>query len=322
VELALGLIVMTTIMMFGIHFAEMNYLGAKVHEAAAAAIWDSTAYETHQVIAGQPTAYDSARFAVSWANTSGARYADYDGRASRGQLGRSLRLGRTEADAVTTTCVQAEAYAVPAPTPFSETGGISCSATSELRVLHIAASVLDGSNGFFKAGQTRRRAYTVCSTGRLSGASCGSVNMLLGDYALHDASNEDGMCSVQSSGGAPGGGAANTGPVCGDNPHFYRAAQYMFDMTWGYTGIPENWANNIIPDVPRNQLTGFYMSFRGENAPSPFMESLPRGAGIWETSPYRVQLPAQGSPTPYFDAHQSRRNCSGSYCYLGKFNCD
>ena len=47
VELALGLLIFVTVLIFGIHFAEMGFLSLKVTEASASAIWDATAYQTH-----------------------------------------------------------------------------------------------------------------------------------------------------------------------------------------------------------------------------------------------------------------------------------
>ena len=41
VELALGLLVFVTVLLFGIHFAEVGWLSLKVQEAGAWAMWEA-----------------------------------------------------------------------------------------------------------------------------------------------------------------------------------------------------------------------------------------------------------------------------------------
>jgi hypothetical protein len=313
VELALGMIVLTTILLFGIHFGEMGYLGAKIHEASAAALWDSTAYETHNVTVwynSQPNAV-AAVTETATGKSATSRYTDFDGRSSHN--GSAPRLAMVQASPIALNCIKDGAYGLPAPSPFAEPGGISCSAQADLAVVNIATSVLDRSNGFFGEDQVRRRAYTLCSTGRFKGG-CGRIKMLLGDDALHDGSDprEKGECSLTNSGGA----------TCSDNPHFYTAAKMVFDSTRPYTGIPERWASGIIPNVPWT-VTGFYMSFRGDTSPyGQFMEKVPSSGAVWETNPHLVTLP---NGQPYLQAYLARGSCAGGaggYCYLGKFDCN
>ncbi len=306
VELALGLLVLVTILLFGIHFGELGYLSTKVHEAQAAALWDSTAYRTHEVMQW----YDSSRNAVPAGNAVNTRYADFDGRAS--VVASAPQLAMTRAGPIQVTCRQAGSYALPAPNPYGEPGGISCAAEAELFAANIPTRFADrGPGGFFNSNHLLRPLYTICGTGRFTGGSCGNVEMLLGDLGLHDGSEQN-HCTLSRGGGQS----------CADNPNFYAAAFSVFNQTRPYTGIPEAWARRLIPDVPRNQLTGFYMSFRGEDSPyGPFREQLSNG-DVWETTPYQVRVT---SGQPYLNAYQARNNClagAGGYCWLGKINCN
>jgi len=315
VELSLGMIVLVTILMFGIHFGEMGYLGAKVHEAAASALWDSTAYRTHQLTAqsipDNPMSpdYDStpAVLAVvdtSNTNSAASRYQDFDGRTS--VAGNVPVMALTQASPITMTCTKAGGYALRYPSPFGEPGGITCSAQADLNVIRIATNFLDQTSaGFFKENQVHRKVSTLCSSGRFTGGSCGSIQMLLGDDGLHVDNNEANECTLTRIGDQR----------CTDNPHFYDVAQKAFNNTRPYTGAPEMAASKIIPDVP-TRVTGFFMSFKGEE--SNFNDVVPDGE-VWETNPHDVQLE---TGQPYLNAYLHRQTCSGSYCYLGKFNCD
>ncbi len=323
VEMALGMLVMVTILMFGVHFGEIGYLGAKLHEASAAALWDSTAYRTHTVtpvasdFAGSPS-YDSAPAVAAVQNTSNAfsaaaRYQDFDGRTSEGTSG-APAMALTSAGLIKTTCAKAGTYALGFPSPYGEPGGITCSATADISVANISTNFVDQSHGFFGENQVLRKVSTLCSSGRFTAGSCGTMQMLLGDDGLHTGL-EAGECTLQGTGDAS----------CADNPNFYGVAKKVFDNTMPFTGMPEGWASKIIPDVPGNHLTGFYMSFRGETSPyGPFNERVappPNPPGnIWETSPHLVILP---SGQPYLNAYTARQTCTaGGYCYLGKFNCN
>jgi hypothetical protein len=304
-ELALGLIVMVTILMFGIHFGEMGYLGAKVHEAMASTLWDSTAYQTHEITVWA----DSNQTAVPAAQTNSTRYADFDGRASK-PMGNIPRLAMTQASPITVTCQPSGSYAAPGYTNLKEPGGISCGATADMDVINIGSHFLDDSKGFFHEEQKLRSRYSLCSTGRLVGGNCGNIQLLLGDNGLHQFTEQT-ECELNHANGSG----------CG-NMHFFNAVQDSFNlsaqaagMSSGYTQIPENWASGIIPDVPWG-VSGFYLSFKGEDS---FMQQLTNG-DMWETNPNTVQVTAG---QPYLQAHIARKNCAaGGYCYLGKFNCN
>jgi hypothetical protein len=308
-ELALGGIVMVTILLFGIHFAEMGFLGTKVHEAAASTMWDATAYRTHSL----SNWYDTNVFAVPAAQAQSGRYADFDGRASH--VAAAPTLATTKASPIGVQCFKSQAYAPPAVSSLGDPGGITCTAQADVNVVNIGTNFANDSKGFFGEQQKMRTSpTTLCSSGRLGAGGCGTVSMLLGDDGLHDGTDQN-ECGVTGAGGA----------VCGSNPNFYNVAHNSFNlsaqsqgMVSGYTGYTESWVNNIVPSgVPGGQITGFYMSFRGEG--SNFTENISNG-GSWQTSPMDQPIPT----LPYRAAFNGRQACqmANGYCYLGVFPCN
>jgi hypothetical protein len=335
-EFALGALVFVTILMFGIHFAEVGYLSAKVHEAGAAAIWDSTAYRSYS-FGGFA---DSNRIAAPEAarNTTD-RYQDWDGRES---VDRSAPvMAMTRATPIAVNCVGGSAASEyplePTAPAFGEPYGVRCVAQGDFGIWNIPTKFLEGSDGFFKAANSskpRGSLTTLCGSGRATGGSCaGGLTVLLGDDALtaeggFGASGQTAECEV-----------SNDSPIACTNRRFYDVTRETWTNSmrltygWGdgYTGAPEAWARSIVGSngIPDRRITGFYLSFRGQE--SNFYETkmplrLHRG-GNWQSSPMDVRMPA----TPYRGAFNTRRNCEISafspltgtgYCFLGKFPCN
>ena len=81
-ELALGLLLFVTVLIFGIHFAEIGYLSLKVQESATSALWDTTSAKMHEL----PKNFDALTQLID-SNKPGQlateRYKDFDGRASK-----------------------------------------------------------------------------------------------------------------------------------------------------------------------------------------------------------------------------------------------
>ena len=79
-ETVLGLLVFVTILMFGIHFAEVGYLSLKVQEASTSALWDSTGAKMHEL----PGTFNGQAAAIKAAGGNATnRYKDFDGRSSQ-----------------------------------------------------------------------------------------------------------------------------------------------------------------------------------------------------------------------------------------------
>lgn len=339
VEFALGSLVFVTVLLFGIHFAEVGYLSAKVHEAAAAAMWDATAYRSYSfgVNGVNGSFYNASINAVpsyALANGAAARYADWDGRTST--AGAAPKLVLTEAQPMTVQCVYDPGNTYPltplAPV-FGESGGIRCKAQGDIGfgLLRMPNKFLEGATGFFKAPHNSRvgTPTTLCSSGRAGGGACaGTLSVLLGDDALTDG-NQSSECELQG-----GSGGATT---C-SNPRFYEATHANWNQAMGYTGMPENWADPIVSGVPGGQVTGFYLSFRGGGpggltAGNNFKEpnEASEGGGLWDASPMDAPMPLVSGAPPYRKAYNDRKLCSAGatavatggkgYCYLGKFPC-
>ena len=82
VEMALGLMVFVTVLVFGMHFAEVGFLSIKVQEASAGALWDTTARRMHTL----PKDFAPLQTAMDQAGAQAQqRYQDFDGRTSREQ---------------------------------------------------------------------------------------------------------------------------------------------------------------------------------------------------------------------------------------------
>lgn len=317
-EFALGLLVFVTVLLFGIHFAELGYLGTKVHEAEAAAVWDSTAYRSYQFGIWA----DSGPIAAVAAQTNTTqRYADWDGRASANGTAPTLAVSRAEPMVV--NCTRAGmTYPLPALAPtFFEAGDVRCGAEGDVNAFRVPRSFADGADGFFKAahkGTTMTNPMHLCGSGRPLGTGCpGKLSILLGDYALTADQNENGDCALQTS-----------SPNACANQNFYRTTRGTFDKSmqltarWaeGWTGFPERWTRNIVTGLPRGRITGFYMSFRGEQ--TGFVEPVEQrlGGGRWQSSPMDAWMPL----TPYRTAYTAKSACqlANGYCFLGRYPCN
>ena len=316
--MALGLLVFVTVLLFGIHFAELGYLSQKVHEAEAAAIWDSTAYRAYEF--GGWT--DSQRIAAPAAelNTT-QRYQDWDGRASVARTAPKLAL--TRAEPLFVSCARDTlAYPLGALAPtFGEAGDVRCSAEGDATAFRVPRSFAEGANGFFKAahkGTSAANPMHLCGSGRPVGNACpGKLSILLGDFALTVDQNEAAECQLQTG-----------SPRSCTNSNFYSTTRRTFDKSmtmtagWGegWTGFPERWTRNIVSGLPRGRITGFYMSFRGEE--SDFVEPVEQrlGGGRWQSNPMDAWMPMG----PYRTAFTNKRTCQNNagYCFLGRYPCN
>jgi hypothetical protein len=286
-------------------------------------MWDSTAYRNAQF----GDWYDTARIAVPQTQVNTARYEDFDGRALVNRAAPQLAMSRADTMQINCTTTAATRYPltpyVYAPRQFVEPGSIACSARADVSPFRIPTRFLEGSRGFFKAQhlENGRSPFTLCSTGRLGGGSCGELDMLLGDFGLNHGTDQA-DCPL-----------SNDSPVPCVNRGYYHVTRDTFDQSmqrsagWGegWTGRPENWADRIAPGLPGGRITGFYLSFRGWD--SAFKENAgnPSGLGSWDVSPMDAQVPTPvAQDRPYRRAYNARNACGSvnEYCFLGKFPCN
>ncbi|GHG73028.1 hypothetical protein [Comamonas sp. JC664] len=330
VETVLGLMLMVTVLMFGLHFAELAHLSLKAHEAVAAAAWDATAYRVERPgVEGVDdwAWYDSGRIAAPRAeDATNARYVDWDGRQSVQRAMGPVQL-YTRAGELTTACIRnldpSNGFSVSATanTPaYGEPGAISCITQGPVDTINLPARFLDDAdNGHFTAEHVTRTAFRLCGLGRpASGTTCrGSLNILLGDHGLTQGQGEDLECHLLQD-DVPG-------QRC-QNPAFYSLAHEGWDRSMGWTGVPERWTSNVVGSAPSGRVTGFYLSFRGEESGT-FGESHER---VWQTQPMdhnSVHTPSlgrrRGTYREAFDAaNRLRAGTATQFVYLGRYTCD
>jgi hypothetical protein len=187
VETALGVLVFISMLMFGIAFGEVGFLSMKVHEAATAALWDTTARKLHE----HATDFRPRDKAIDQAGPRATRrYAGFDGReAKEGQRDaleqvfvRAHDLDvRCRADRVLRTSLSGR----PA-FPGGE-GGMQCTARAELSWVRLPLHFLDQGDGAFfeRAHVEHTAAIPICALGRASAGRCrGRFSLLLDDWGL------------------------------------------------------------------------------------------------------------------------------------------
>jgi hypothetical protein len=293
VELTLGLIVFVTVLMFGIHFAEVGYLSIKVHEAAVSPLWDATALRVFRM---QPNPSKIANhdtfpgIAPAVEADAQRRYLDFDGRSSTPGGAPAMshvftRIERMEVECEREDRVEFDLPRGAAPSPLSPVaadfpqtspgttpgsgtdspleevyenlGGISCHAKAKLETLPaLPLRFLEGDGGFFKARHGKRLRMNVCSVGRAAaGNECkGRYAILLGDFAFAD-TDVSGQCPLQPE---------RPDAPCGQNRTYYLAAKSVYDHNHKSSGRDaSHFAEFFVGYSPINE-EGFFMSYRGE----------------------------------------------------------
>ena len=321
-ELALGMIVFVTVLMFGIHFAEVGYLSLKIHEAAVSPLWDSTALRVHRMVPSETQIGDFSTLPsipTDVMANANARYSDFDGRTSTTGSRSTVDQVFTRIDNMQVRCQleprvefdvprsarplmhapQAGDFSTVPPQPigsstqsvldgvYENKGGISCSAEAHLETLPtLPTRFLEGANGFFTQQHGKRLNMKACAMGRAHDGKCqGSYAILLGDFAFAD-TEVSGECPLQPE---------KPNIPCGENPAFYDAAMKVFDNNNRSAGrASSEFAEHFVGYSPIDER-GFFMSYRGEEdgyiendtPPGEAMDTLhrPRDTGGVEHKP-------------------------------------
>lgn len=303
VELALGLLIFVTVLIFGIHFAEMGFLSLKVTEASASAIWDATAYQTHSKL---PNSNPSAGVARAQADAQ-RRYQDFDGRESATNS-TTLTEVFTTARNMQVRCRTGGSVGLdwdPVVNPLwqiiNDNNGMSCMSEADLANVRIPRRFMDQSDGFFTEAHLVRTSPThICSLGRAINGTCNaSYQMLVDDWGL-EMQDETGQCPTNPAG------------VCTTNMTYWNVAgQFFFRNGAGQGVAADNFAMQVVGADPMFFMTNqFYMSYMGEE--TLFTQPLWVGEGspIWQTTPFL-------EPVPTYSASYFERRGNGG-CYLGK----
>lgn len=293
VELALGLIVFVTILLFGIHFAEVGYLPLKVHEAAVSPLWDATAFRVHRMLGQEDHIGDFSAFssiAPQVMADAQERYSDFDGRSSTRLARTSVSQVFTRIDGMEVRCKRDDDVQFDLPRSqrpalkqpeegtfgtyppgqstgsandtvlqgiYENVGGMSCTAEAHVEGLPtLTRTFLEGANGFFQVKHVAKRLdMKACASGRAVGGKCkGRYGILLGDFGFTDPENT-GHCPLQPE---------RPDTPCNDNRAFYYASMKVFDNNQRSAGNDSSKFAQFFAGFSPIDESGFFMSYRGE----------------------------------------------------------
>jgi hypothetical protein len=309
-EMVLGLLVFITILLFGIHFAEVGYLSVKVTEASHSAMLDATGHKLHSWPKNAGPSKGAAQLAGQEANQ---RYADFDSRTSTNRGNQVTRVF-TRIRGMNVSCQTGNG---PSFNPglftilaYSDNDGMSCQAEATIDPIGsyvFPKSFMEGSGGFFSVKHYDPKPMRICGMGRAQGGSCpGRMTMMLDDWGLSGGS-ESGICAIIPDIPSP----------CLPNVPFYTMAASVFALNGLGQGMAgSQMASTIVGRMPLPFFYGgenmFWMSSAGEPL---FVQPLPFNEGwkLWPTTPGVV--PGGLGGIPYTVAYFQRDNC-----FLGR-NC-
>jgi hypothetical protein len=338
VELALGLIVFITVVMFGIHFAEVGYMSLRVQEPAVAPLWDATALRVHRMEPIQDTIGNFTTFpsiAPQVMTNANGRFVDFDGRRSTsGPATISHVFTRLSGMQVQCDVEPLFEFDVPRsrrpgllqPRPgnwgtgmpnqdrgnptdsvldgiYENLGGVSCSADARIESLpSLPAAFLEGNGGFFKEQHSQAWSMRVCAAGRATGSTCpGRYAILLGDFAFAD-TEVSGNCPLRPE---------EPNIACPENEAFYYAAMKVFDNNERAATMDASAFADFFAGYSPIDESGFFMSYRGVE--DGYIENLTRpGEPMDEMDRPRNTGGVSDSPT--------RRRASNT-CFLGQDGC-
>jgi hypothetical protein len=205
VELALGTLVFVSILVFGIHFAELGMMKLRVQQAATAALWDTTGLRMHRFdtpVSEPPELRTADELRDADGRQPGpraeARFRDFEGLSEGGR--RTFTQAMTRGSRLNVVCDPVRVSPLPtggaftrlrvayAPPQFGgvEVDGMSCSAEARVQAWGMPTRFLDrGGRGFFQVDNVLQPQLRVCAFGRAGGGRCqGSVSIALDDWGL------------------------------------------------------------------------------------------------------------------------------------------
>lgn len=321
VEAALGLLLVTSVLVFGIHFSEVAILSLKVQEAAASAMWDATAMKTGSFVTQNPDFSPRAGAIAAATGSAATRYTDFDGRQSNGGTGTTMVF--TQAGGVTVTCTPDNSLpplVLPNELNFYTpgNGGVVCSARATFNLVPGFATSFLGGGELFREQNAQVFTYPICSTGRAQGGACPATTyLLLGDWGFTDGT-EALNCEQTAAG------------VC-QNLGYLQIAERVWNNHGGPLQNPgggerflrflfQNDYNTYFPAIMDE--SAFLMSAAGEDAAArPYTRDNPggehRGSGPYVVTPggqYAAPLDA------YDNADSQRDRCVfGFRCNAGSW---
>ena len=292
VEMALGLIVFITILMFGIHFAETSYLGMRVSGAAQSAIFRATGQRAHEkgsdftrasTVAGLTTS-DNAKYWDDFQPTVG------EGAGTISHVLTKIEKSKNNVVRCTNEGTMKSSLMAMAPTPYSgDKGGLKCSGEAQISVLPtFPKNFLDNTWSLKTAHYSGPTSLRMCATPRSKrSGECGQFGILLGDYALQGASSGESRANDLFSGGntsfkklVEGGFGLPISPFCAISAGLLGSLKLVPQL------------GPCFPQLSfKGHEVGFNQSMGGHNVKSP-----------WNTAGYKSQL----------------RQKNNKACYLGR----
>ena len=191
VELGLGLLVFVTVLLFGIHFAEVGWLSLKVQEAGAWAVWESTGRKVQDIAGRNTSDFNKTLAPGGIEGLTKARYEDFDGLSS-GSGSTVITAALTRGSGLEVECLPDTTLSFrPTSTVanakvYFDQGGLSCQVKARLDGVGIPKRFLQqDEGGFFSAEHKPPTPYYFCAVGRPNGTSCkGRLSILTNDWGL------------------------------------------------------------------------------------------------------------------------------------------
>ena len=308
VELVLGALVFVTVVMFGIHFAEVGYLSVKVTEASHSALLDTTGHKLHSWPSNNNASDRAATIAAAEATE---RYRDFDSRTSTAR-GDGLAQVFTRVSGLRVTCGTGAGLSFGPSLltggAYSDSNGVGCQSQASIEPTGAYALprkfLESGPGGFFREPHLLRPSpFTVCGMGRAQGGACqGRLTMTLDDWGL-SGDRESGVCVFIPDVPLP----------CANNLPFYAMAGSVFAANLGAQGVAgSRMAQGNVGSFPMPFFFGaenfFWMSSAGEPAfvqPTGF--TLAEGWPLWPTTPGASPIGVPG--LGYSAAYIKRKEC-------------
>jgi hypothetical protein len=331
-ELALGSLLLVTVMLFGIYFGEVTFGALKVQEAANSALFDLTDYKAHTMTS---LLYSESPIgsAVTQTQTNTFNdYQDFDGRTSPwGVHSPNVQHVFTKTTGMTVKCSTGGAPAYLANPLLvlaydDPTHGASCSTSAEFLTVNMPSHFAD-SHGMFQVPHWSRASIQQCSTGTPSAGACkGRNTIMLDDWGLTGT-----LESLTAPGlpyGIPSANLAYWWTAYKAYKTSYLLSMIAQPALWS---LPASQLASIaggglhpmsltpIPAIPLTlglwNESNFYMSFDGSTSlfEATLMGPLAPENGfagrLWESTPFLTSIPL------YFTAYKTRVSNGG--CYLG-----
>lgn len=271
VELALGSVLFITVLLVGIHLAEVAVLSLKVQEAETYAAWQAT---QRRVQTREPNGSTTiAPFRDTLNTTSGVgplaerRYEDFNGLDSV-NAGPGVTQALTRGRGVNVRCERDNRlHFTPSPTAslvYRDDGALHCEARARLEAIRVPKFFMQEANGgWFRAEQLQVDTIPVCGMGLPSAGACrGGLALLTNDWGM--AAEETGECRLRGCTNQKYRGLVQRmwqGDLGSRSSTFAStfagaAPASGADFHFSYSGIESSYAEFTGGEGPGNYLTG------------------------------------------------------------------